>query len=89
MHQTPTKPQNPRRVGVATNARIFLIITGCAGVGTNERMNEYTGLHPVLMYFAPSGLGGLVWNAEKLGTRQTISAFVAKFAGSRAQKAKR
>ncbi len=52
-------------------------------------MNEYTGLHPVLMYFAPSGLGGLVWNAEKLGTRQTIPAFVAKFAGSRAQKAKR
>ena len=24
-------------------------------------MNEYTGLHPVLGYFAPSGLGGLVW----------------------------
>jgi hypothetical protein len=52
-------------------------------------MNEYTGLHPVLGYFAPSGLGGLVWNAEKLGTRQTIPAFVAKFAGFRAQKAKR
>jgi hypothetical protein len=31
----------------------------------------------------------LVWNAEKLGTRQTIPAFVAKFPDSRAQKAKR
>ena len=26
--------------------------------------NEYTGLHPVLGYFAPSGLGGLIYNAE-------------------------
>jgi hypothetical protein len=25
------------------------------------RMNEYTGLHPVLGYCAPSGLGGLIW----------------------------
>jgi hypothetical protein len=51
-------------------------------------MNEYTGLHPVLGYFAPSGLGGLVWNAENLGTRQTIRAFVAKFPGSKAHKTK-
>ena len=28
--------------------------------------NEYTGLHPVLGYFAPSGLGGLVYNADNL-----------------------
>jgi hypothetical protein len=27
---------------------------------TNEPTNEYTGLHPVLGYFAPSGLGGLM-----------------------------
>jgi hypothetical protein len=51
-------------------------------------MNEYTGLHPVLGYFAPSGLGGLVWNVENLGTRQTIRAFVAKLPGSKAHKTK-
>ena len=26
--------------------------------------DEYTGLHPVLGYFAPSGLGGLINYAE-------------------------
>ena len=52
-------------------------------------MNENTGLHPVLGYFAPSGLGGLMKNAENLGTRQTIPAFVAKFAGYKAHKSKR
>jgi hypothetical protein len=28
--------------------------------------NEYTGLHPVLGYFAPSWLVGLVYNADNL-----------------------
>ena len=51
-------------------------------------MNEYTGLHPVLGYFAPSGLGGLMKNAENLGARQTIRAFVAKFPVTKTHKTK-
>ena len=31
--------------------------------GIHGCMDEYTGLHPVLGYFAPSGLGGLVFYA--------------------------
>jgi hypothetical protein len=35
---------------------------------TNARTNENTGLHPVLGYFAPSGLGGLMHNGDNLAT---------------------
>ena len=40
LQQTPTKAQNPHLETVTTNARIFLVNMGCAGVVTNERMNE-------------------------------------------------
>ena len=35
---------------------------------TEARTNENTGLHPVLTYCAPSGLGGLMHNADNLAT---------------------
>jgi hypothetical protein len=51
LHQTRTKPQNPRREGAATNARIFLVKTGCAGAGTNERIHRAAPCARVLRPF--------------------------------------
>ena len=45
----------------------------------DERINETTGLHPVLGYFAPSGLGGLIFGAEVWVRKQKNRAFVADF----------
>ena len=38
-------------------------LQGFMVAGIHGCMDEYTGLHPVLGYFAPSGLGGLVFGA--------------------------
>ena len=54
------------RTNEFTNART----DECAGarVRGRTRTNENTGLHPVLTYCAPSGLGGLMHNADNLAT---------------------
>jgi len=41
---------------------------------TNEPTNEYTGLNPVLGYFAPSGLGGLMHYADNYTANARIFA---------------
>jgi len=38
----------------------------CTDERTHARTNEYTGLHPVLGYLAPSGLGGSMDNPDSL-----------------------
>ena len=39
-------------------------------------MDEYTGLHPVLGYFAPSGLGGSMDNPDSLAMNARIITLV-------------
>ncbi|MBM3171261.1 MAG: hypothetical protein FJZ75_06615 [Bacteroidetes bacterium] len=41
----------------------------------NARTNEYTGLHPVLVYFAPSGLGGSIDNPDSLTMNACIRGY--------------
>ena len=41
---------------------------------TNTQTNEHTGRYPVLGYFAPSGLGGLMYCASNYTTKARIFA---------------
>jgi hypothetical protein len=43
-------------------------------ISASEPTNEYTGLHPVLGYFAPSGLGGLMHYADNYTANARIFA---------------
>jgi hypothetical protein len=55
-----TNARANKRMHKRTNARMY--------ERTDARTNENTGLHPVLGYFAPSGLDGLMNNGDNLAT---------------------
>ena len=57
-----------KRMHKRTNARMRGRTEARVRGRTEAGTNENTGLHPVLGYFAPSGLGGLMHNADSLAT---------------------